>query len=614
MKRNFFIVSLVLVVCCFMVTGSWAAKKVAITNANSKGYIGQLNHGAAMDKVFGLAAGEGFQLFRQGTDFNGVTHSRYQQIYKGIPVWGMQAIVSKGRSGKVKGLHGNFVKETPNDIGAIPASLEPLGALNRMKDDHKAKNIAANWNFSNEKYGTFIFIDAKGKAHLTYMVSFFADTDCGDPSQPISFIDVRSGNVIHSFDGLRTADVGTGPGGNEKIGYYEYGTNYDPFGVTVDGSTCTMNTTDVKTVNLNHSTSGDTPYSYTCYENTYKSINGAYCPLNDAQFFGQVIYDMYQDWYGVPVLPFQLSMKVHYGTNVENAYWTGDSMLFGDGYTTFHPLVCLDVAAHEVSHGFTDFNSDLIYSGQSGGINESFSDMAGEAAEYYMRDSCDYMCGYDIFKADGQALRYLYDPPLDGRSIDHVDDYTTSTDVHYSSGIFNKAFYLIGSSPGWTARMAFDIFTKANMDYWTPSTNFQQGAEGAQAAAADYGYSCEDVRDAFAQVGIPLNCGGTSTADMFVDDITQTAIRTGRNYKSSAVVTIKDTDGYFVANATVYITWSGVVSGSTSGTTGAGGTVTFTSARVKSTGPFTITVTNVTHASQPYNSSLNNETSDTANF
>ena len=173
MKRNFFIVSLVLVVCCFMVTGSWAAKKVAITNANSKGYIGQLNHGAAMDKVFGLAAGEGFQLLRQGTDFNGVTHSRYQQIYKGIPVWGMQAIVSKGRSGKVKGLHGNFVKETPNDIGAIPASLDPLGALNRMKDDHKAKNIAANWNFSNEKYGTFIFIDAKGKAHLTYMVSFF---------------------------------------------------------------------------------------------------------------------------------------------------------------------------------------------------------------------------------------------------------------------------------------------------------------------------------------------------------------------------------------------------------------------------------------------------------
>ena len=145
-------------------------------------------------------------------------------------------------------------------------------------------------------------------------------------------------------------------------------------------------------------------------------------------------------------------------------------MLFGDGYTTFYPLVSLDVSAHEVSHGFTEFNSGLIYSSQSGGINEAFSDMAGEAAEYYSRGSTDYMCGYDIFKDPTGALRYLYDPPLDGRSIDHVDDYYSGMDVHYSSGIFNKAFYLIAESSGWTTKMAFDIFVKANQDYWQPST------------------------------------------------------------------------------------------------------------------------------------------------
>jgi Zn-dependent metalloprotease len=524
----------------------------------------------------------------------------------------MQAIVSKGRSNKVVRLNGTVVQGTPNDVGAIPAKFDALGALKKMQALHKEKNIAATWNFSNEKYGTYIFVDEKGKAHLTYMVSFFADTECGDPSQPISFIDVRSGKVIHSFDGLRNADVGVGPGGNLKVGYYYYGSDYDPFCVAVDGSTCTMNCTDIKTVNLNHSTSGDTPYSYTCYENTYKEINGAYCPLNDAQYFGQVVYDVYTDWYGVPVLPFQLTLKVHYGVNVENAYWTGDSMLFGDGYSTFYPLVALDVVAHEVSHGFTDFNSDLIYSGESGGINESFSDMAGEAAKFYMRGTNDFMCGYDIFKDPDGALRYLYDPPLDGRSSDHVDDYTSSMDVHYSSGIFNKAFYLIATSPGWTTRMAFDIFVKANQDYWTPSTTFQQGGEGAQAAAADYGYNNQDVVDAFAVVGIPL--GGGDPVDIYVSDITQTPIQTGRNYRSRAVVTIKDIDNNFVANATVYITWSGVVSGSASGVTGSDGKVTFTSARVKSTGPFTITVTNVTHAINTYNSTLNVETSDTANF
>ena len=70
-----------------------------------------------------------------------------------------------------------------------------------------------------------------------------------------------------------------------------------------------------------------------------------------------------------------------------------------------------------------------------------------------------------------------------------------------------------------------------------------------------------------------------------------------------------------VAGATVSISWSGVVSGTDSGVTGSGGTVTFRSANVKKqTGPFTITVTNVTHATSSYNSSLNVETSDTAYY
>jgi hypothetical protein len=338
------------------------------------------------------------------------------------------------------------------------------------------------------------------------VVSFFADTEKGNPSQFIHFIDVKKDKVIDSYDMLRYQ--GVGPGGNLKVGYYYYGTDYPVFCVDAAGSACTMDCTDVKTVDLNHGTSGMTPYSYTCYENTHEEINGAYCPLNDAQYFGQVVFDTYMDWYGVPVLPFQLTLRCHYSTNYENAFWDGSTITFGDGYTTFFPLVCLDVVGHEVGHGFTEYNSGLIYSSQSGGINESFSDMAGEAAGYYMKGTNDFMVGYDIFKAPDGALRYLYDPPLDGMSIDHVDDYYEGMDVHYSSGIFNKAFYLIATSTGWTTRMAFDIFVKANMDYWTPSTNFQQGAEGALDAALDYEYPCQDVVDAFAVVGIPLTCPG----------------------------------------------------------------------------------------------------------
>nr|P81730.1 RecName: Full=Achromolysin [Achromobacter lyticus] len=80
------------------------------------------------------------------------------------------------------------------------------------------------------------------------------------------------------------AQVGTGPGGNQKIGQYEYGSGGRPFlDVAQSGSTYTFNTTNL-TVNLNHGTSGSTAYSYTGPRNT---INGAYSPLNDAHYFGR---------------------------------------------------------------------------------------------------------------------------------------------------------------------------------------------------------------------------------------------------------------------------------------------------------------------------------------
>ncbi len=62
---------------------------------------------------------------------------------------------------------------------------------------------------------------------------------------------------------------------------------------------------------------------------------------------------------------------------LENAYWDGYGLLFGDGKNVFYPLTSLDVTAHEVAHGMTAYTSALIYADQSGGLNEAFSDMYG---------------------------------------------------------------------------------------------------------------------------------------------------------------------------------------------------------------------------------------------
>ena len=79
--------------------------------------------------------------------------------------------------------------------------------------------------------------------------------------------------------------------------------------------------------------------------------------MNDGYYFGGVIFGMYKDWYGIAPLKNQLVMRMHYGSNYENAFWNGIAMTFGDGGRMFHPLVSLDVSAHEVSHGFTEQNS-----------------------------------------------------------------------------------------------------------------------------------------------------------------------------------------------------------------------------------------------------------------
>lgn len=324
-------------------------------------------------------------------------------------------------------------------------------------------------------------------------------------------IDANTGEVLESFNNLQHADA-IGPGGNQKTGRYQYGTDYGHLDVAQSGNTCTMTNANVKTINLNHGSSGSTAHSFTCPENTVKEINGAYSPLNDAHYFGNVVFNMYNDWLGTAPLSFQLKMRVHYSSNYENAFWDGSAMTFGDGANTFYPLVSLDVSAHEVSHGFTEQNSGLVYRYKSGGLNEAFSDMAGEAAEFYMKGSNDWLVGQDIFKGSG-ALRYMNDPTQDGRSIDHQSNYTSSMDVHHTSGVFNKAFYNLATTAGWDTKKAFIVMAKANQMYWTANTDWDTAGNGVMDAACDLGYEPGDVQAALAAVGVNSNLSSGSSCD-----------------------------------------------------------------------------------------------------
>lgn len=491
----------------FLSVSSWAAdrhdlrseSKMIATLQKRTASGGAPNYQAS----FGLGQADGLKQIGERTDQNGITHTRYRQTLRGVPIWGEQIIVSRDSSGAVRSARGGLIKGLSGYSVPQRPSLTDVQALGVAKGLVSAR-LSTKPTFEYENTELVIYLK-DGAPKLSYAVSFFADVpNGGEPTRPTILLDAITGEVLFEYEGLTHAEVGTGPGGNFKVGQYEYGTDYGFLDVAVTGNTYVMDNTSVKTVDLNHGTTGSTAFGYDGPRNTHKEINGAYSPLNDAHFFGGVVYDMYNAWVGTPPLSFQLMMRVHYSRDYENAFWNGSSMTFGDGATTFYPLVSLDVAAHEVSHGFTEQNSNLIYSGQSGGINESYSDIAGEAAENYMRGANDFLVGADIFKSLSGALRYMYDPPLDGRSIDSANDYVSGMDVHYSSGIFNKVFYLLATSSGWSVQTAFQTFAKANQDYWTSGATFRSAAIGVMDAAADLGLATADVEAAFTAVDVNL--------------------------------------------------------------------------------------------------------------
>ena len=204
------------------------------------------------------------------------------------------------------------------------------------------------------------------------------------------------------------------------------------------------------------------------------------------------------EWLGVEPTESKLVIVTH--MDMEGAFYWWGAVHFGDGGANYYPFVVLDIVAHEVGHAFTMHNSRLLYFGQSGGMNEAFSDMTGAAAESYEKWS-DWLNGHDATKIM-LAKRYFEDPTLDGHSKGSMEEYCPGIDEHYSSGIYNRVFFLLSTTPGRNIRMAFQVFAIANQLYWTPNTAFNDGACAVIQAAEDLEFAAEDVRNAFVEVGI----------------------------------------------------------------------------------------------------------------
>jgi Zn-dependent metalloprotease len=227
-----------------------------------------------------------------------------------------------------------------------------------------------------------------------------------------------------------------------------------------------------------------------------------------------------------------ITSTVHYQTNYVNAFWNGTQMVYGDGDgITASPLVVLDVVGHELTHAVTNYSSDLIYSSESGALNEAMSDIFGAAIEAY-RDGAvsanTWKIGEECWtpSTPDDALRYMNDPAQGGDYDYYPTRYTGTADnggVHWNSGIANLAFYLMvegGSHPRGTTTtvvprlhastydgmmMGASIFYRANTTCLTSGSTFMDARACTQdAASALFGATAAAaVSSAWDAVGVP---------------------------------------------------------------------------------------------------------------
>ena len=503
-----------------------AINGIAASRSISPGFFGM-----QLQQALQLDTRNTFHELRKKQDKSGKTHTRYQQFFEGVPVYGEQVIAHGDSQNSARNITGRAIDGLENDLDSSDINTQDFSSADAM--DKAKKNVSRYMRkisgitpeYRNEKIELVIFLDSREVGHDAWHISYVAEAVGAEPVRPFFIIDADDGSILKTWNGIAHANIGTGPGGNEKTGLIEYGVERPLLDVTQVSSTCTMNNAAVKTVNLDgYSGSNSTAYSYSCPRNTYQSINGAYSPLNDAHYFGGVTDAMYQDYFGAAPLSFQIVLRIHYGTEYENAFWDGTYTNFGDGKDVFYPMSSsLNVVAHEVAHGVTEQNSGLEYIDQSGGINEAYSDIAGEAAEYYANGQVDWLVGADVMRGKAKALRYFADPAKDKGSIGNAADYYDGIDVHYSSGVFNRAYYLLANTAGWDPKKAFEVFYYANVNYWVPTSNYIDAACGVLNAAGDLAYDKTQVDAAFVAVGVVCPMPMLDADADYMDDNWETA-------------------------------------------------------------------------------------------
>jgi zinc metalloprotease ZmpA len=441
-------------------------------------------------------------------DADGSSHVRFDRSYKGLRVIGGDMVVHSDARGNLRHLSHTLREALRTDTQARydeTAAIEYAQSLFNGTSEGRPRSQ--------------LVIYARGATPvLAYDVVVTGERE-DTPSLLHIVIDANSLQLLDKYDEVMTA-ASAGIGDTLLSGAVTITTDSGSVFTMRDPTRSNNYTTDLK-----RRTSGNGTV-FTDADNTWGNFatSDPATAGADAHYGLALTWDYYKNTFGrngIDNAGGTTFSRVHYGRRYVNAFWSDSCfcMTYGDGDgRTYLPLVAIDVAGHEMSHGVTSRTAGLIYSGESGGLNEANSDIMGTMVEYYAdnpKNPPNYLIGERIYVANNgvpnptTALRYMFKPSLDGnRSPDCYSGSLGGLDVHYSSGVANHFFYLLAegavvpagfgsltpaalvcngntSIAGIGRDAAAKIWYRALTVYMTSNTNYAAARAATLSAAAD---------------------------------------------------------------------------------------------------------------------------------
>ncbi len=506
----------------------------------------QISMGILRDRATQRAIGnpDEYAVKRVEIDDLKMAHTHVQQYVGGVPVWEGEAIVHL-RSDAALSLITDDLKE-----GIAIETKPTLSAEDALST---AKRMYRGSRFITEEPRVELYIyRGEDRDHLAYRVEMPRLDGTEETAIPVIFIDAHTGERVFEYNNLQTGSGNSLYSGTVTISTSTSGGTYYMEDPTIRRQgTFNMNNTGNTTTGT-----GGTQSRYTGTDDVWSATNER--AGVDAHYGAAWTYDYFKNVHGrngingsngpgtttsaVGGVALVVS-RVHFGSNYNNAFWYNNQMTYGDGNgTTFSPLVTLDIAGHEMTHGITQYTANLTYANESGALNESMSDVFGAMVESYSRGGVvngdTWKIGEQAYTpaTSGDALRYMDNPHLAGNGgytsdddPDHYSErYTGSADsggVHINSGIGNKAFYLAVAGgthhlsgvtvTGMGSTDAAKIWYRALTVYMTSSTNFSGARTATLNAATDLFGSASTqynkIATTWCAVGVGSCPGGTPT-------------------------------------------------------------------------------------------------------